>query len=40
MTWNLRRMARLLRDAGNVPAPGNPREVWAAGYRCDQPNPD
>ncbi|HUG98225.1 MAG TPA: NAD(P)H-dependent oxidoreductase [Gammaproteobacteria bacterium] len=40
MTWNLLHMARLLRDAGGVPAHGNQRSEWDAGCRFDHPNPD
>lgn len=40
MTWNLMHIARLLRDAGGIPAHGNQRSRWAAGCRFDFPNPD
>lgn len=40
MTWNLMHMARLLRDAGGVPAHGNQRSEWDAGCRFDFPNPE
>lgn len=40
MTWNLMHMARLLRDAGGVPAHGNQRSEWEAGCRFDHPNPE
>jgi multimeric flavodoxin WrbA len=40
MTWNLLHMARMLKDAGGIPAHGNQRAVWAAGCRFDYPNPD
>ena len=40
MTWNLMHMARLLRDAGGIPAHGNQRSAWDAGCRFDHPNPD
>jgi len=40
MTWNLMHFARLLRDAGGVPAHGNRRDLWEAGCRFDHPNPD
>ncbi|MDZ7713371.1 MAG: flavodoxin family protein [Rhodovibrio sp.] len=40
MTWNLMHMARLLRDAGGVPAHGNQRKAWADGCRFDHPNPE
>ena len=40
MTWNLLHMARLLKDAGGIPAHGNQRAAWDAGCRSDFPNPD
>ncbi len=40
MTWNLLHMARLLRDAGGIPAHGNQRSEWDAGCRFDFPNPE
>ncbi len=40
MTWNLLHLARLLKDAGGVPAHGNQRSKWDAGCRFDFPNPD
>ena len=40
MTWNLLHLARLLKDAGGVPAHGNQRALWEAGCRFDYPNPD
>lgn len=40
MTWNLMHMARLLKDAGGVPAHGNQRSAWDAGCRADHPNPE
>lgn len=40
MTWNLMHMARLLREAGGIPAHGNQRSEWDAGCRFDHPNPD
>ena len=39
MTWNLLHFARLLKDAGGVPAHGNQRSEWDAGCRLDHPNP-
>lgn len=39
MTWNLLHMARLIRDAGGIPAHGNQRSKWEAGCRFDHPNP-
>jgi multimeric flavodoxin WrbA len=40
MTWNLLHLARLLKDAGGVPAHGNQRSKWEAGCRFDFPNPE
>ena len=40
MTWNLLHLARMLRDAGGVPAHGNQRSEWDAGCRPDFPNPE
>jgi multimeric flavodoxin WrbA len=40
MSWNLMHMARMLREAGGVPAHGNQRSEWEAGCRSDHPNPD
>jgi multimeric flavodoxin WrbA len=40
MTWNLLHMARLLKDAGGIPAHGNQRPAWDAGARFDHPNPE
>lgn len=40
MTWNLLHMARLLREAGGIPAHGNQRAKWDAGCRFDHPNPE
>jgi len=40
MTWNLMHLARLLKDAGGIPAHGNQRSQWDAGCRFDFPNPD
>jgi hypothetical protein len=33
MTWNLLHLARMLKDAGRIPARGNQRSVWDAGCR-------
>jgi len=38
MTWNLLHMARMLKDAGGIPAHGNQRAAWDAGARFDHPN--
>jgi len=40
MTWNLMHLARMLKDAGGVPAHGNQRSKWDAGCRFDFPNPE
>jgi multimeric flavodoxin WrbA len=40
MTWNLMHLARMLRDAGGIPAHGNQRSEWDAGCRFDFPNPE
>jgi multimeric flavodoxin WrbA len=40
MTWNLLHVARILKDAGGMPAHGNQRSEWDAGCRFDFPNPD
>jgi len=40
MTWNLMHLARLLQDAGGIPAHGNQRSQWDAGCHFDHPNPD
>jgi multimeric flavodoxin WrbA len=40
MTWNLMHLARMLRDAGGVPAHGNQRAAWDAGCHFDFPNPE
>ena len=39
MTWNLLHLARLLKDAGGVPAHGNQRSLWEAGCRFEFANP-
>jgi multimeric flavodoxin WrbA len=40
MTWNLLHLARMLKDAGGIPAHGNQRAGWDAGCRYDFPNPE
>ena len=40
MTWNLLHVARMLKDAGGIPAHGNQRSLWDAGCRFDFPNPE
>jgi hypothetical protein len=39
MTWNLLHLARMLRDAGGIPAHGNQRAGWEAGCRFDYDHP-
>jgi len=40
MTWNLLHLARMMKDAGGIPAHGNQRSEWDAGCRFDFVNPD
>ena len=40
MTWNLLHVARMLKDAGGIPAHGNQRSEWEAGCRSDFENPE
>lgn len=40
MSWNLIHLARLLKDAGGMPAHGNQRSEWDAGARFDFENPE
>jgi multimeric flavodoxin WrbA len=40
MTWNLMHLARVLRQAGGIPAYGNQRSAWDAGSRFDYENPE
>ena len=40
LTWNLLHLARMLKDAGGIPAHGNQRAKWDAGCRFDYPNPE
>jgi multimeric flavodoxin WrbA len=40
MTWNLMHLAKLLRDAGGVPAQGNQRSEWNAGEHFGWHNPE
>jgi len=40
MAWNLLHMARIIKDAGGIPAHGNQRASWDAGCRFDFPNPE
>jgi multimeric flavodoxin WrbA len=38
--WNLMHLARMVKDAGGIPAHGNQRTAWEAGCRFDFANPD
>jgi multimeric flavodoxin WrbA len=40
MTWNLMHLAKMLKDAGGIPAYGNQRAEWDAGTRFDYENPE
>lgn len=40
MTWNLMHLARMIKDAGGIPAHGNSRAEWDAGARFDFENPE
>ncbi len=40
MTWNLMHLARLLKNAGGIPAHGNQRSAWDDGARFDFENPE
>jgi len=40
MTWNLMHLAKMLKDAGGMPAYGNQRSAWDAGSRFDFENPE
>ena len=40
MAWNLMHLARMLSDAGGIPAHGNQRAGWDAGCRYDFANPE
>jgi multimeric flavodoxin WrbA len=40
MTWNLLHLARMLKDAGDIPAQGNQRPAWDEGERLGAPNPE
>ena len=39
MTWNLMHLAKILKDAGGIPAYGNQRTAWDAGERFDYEPP-
>ncbi|WP_426051927.1 flavodoxin family protein [Brevundimonas sp. SL161] len=40
MAWNLMHMARMLKDAGGIPAHGNQKTAWDKGERFEHPNPE
>lgn len=40
MTWNLMHLAKMLKEAGGIPAHGNQRSAWDAGARFDFENPE
>lgn len=41
MTWNMLHLARMVRDAGGIPAHGNSRRAWdVEGERYDHPSPE
>jgi len=40
MTWNLMHLAKMLKDAGGIPAYGNQRSKWDGGARFDFENPE
>jgi len=40
MAWNLMHVARMLKDAGGLPAHGNQPERWSEGEELDFPNPE
>jgi multimeric flavodoxin WrbA len=40
MTWNLMHMAKMLKDAGGIPAYGNQRPAWSDGERFGFTNPE
>ena len=40
MTWNLMHAARMLQQAGGIPAYGNQRSEWDAGAHFDYENPE
>ncbi len=40
MTWNMLHMAKMIKDAGGIPAYGNQRSEWDAGARFDFENPE
>ena len=40
LTWNLLHLARMLKEAGGIPAHGNQRSEWEAGCRFGFENPE
>ena len=40
LAWNLMHLARMIKDAGGIPAHGNQKSLWDAGCRFDYANPD
>ena len=40
LSWNMLHLARMLKDAGGIPAHGNQRSEWDAGERFDYENPE
>lgn len=40
MSWNILHLARMINDAGGIPAHGNQRSQWDAGCHFDSPNPE
>ena len=40
MTWNLMHLAKIVKEAGGIPAYGNQRSEWDAGCRFDYENPE
>jgi multimeric flavodoxin WrbA len=40
LTWNLLHLARMIKDAGGIPAHGNQKSLWDAGCRFEFANPE
>ena len=40
LVWNCLHVARMLKDAGGIPAHGNQPEVWDAGCKTDWHSPE
>ena len=40
MTWNLMHTAKMIKDAGGIPAKGNQTKEWNTGSRVDYANPE